>query len=128
MVVPRGAAVSSKRGATVWRVKSTQQMPPTTYSVTGGPHHVDHSQVHVGLSAFEPHNLRDLTPRVNKCVCNVIYGGTSLIRNRPPPYDSTVGLCLGPYGGPGGGAFSDKQGTPVQCTLRRTPGVVPAEA
>ena len=22
-----------------------------------------------------------------------------------PPWDPTVGLCLGPYGGPGGGAF-----------------------
>ena len=33
------------------------------------------------------------------------YTGTSLITNRPPPH-ATVGICLGPYGGPrGGGGF-----------------------
>ena len=30
------------------------------------------------------------------------YRGTSLMRNSPPQ-DPTVGLCLGPYGGLGGG-------------------------
>ena len=29
-----------------------------------------------------------------------LYRGTSLIRHRPP-YEPAVGLCLGPYGGPG---------------------------
>jgi hypothetical protein len=39
--------------------------------------------------------------------------GTSLIRNR-----TALGLCLGPYGGPGGGAVSYELGTPVSL---RTP-------
>ena len=29
------------------------------------------------------------------------------------PQGPTGGLCLGPYGGPRGGAASDEQGTPV---------------
>ena len=41
------------------------------------------------------------------------YRGTSLIRKNAPPYDPTVGLCLGPYGGPRGVAVSYKRGTPV---------------
>ena len=32
----------------------------------------------------------------------------------PPPKDPTVGLCLGPYGGPGRGGVSDERGTPVR--------------
>ena len=28
------------------------------------------------------------------------YRGTSVMRNSGPPWDSTVGKCLGPYGGP----------------------------
>ena len=32
-----------------------------------------------------------------------------------PPYDPTVGICLGPYGGlRGGGAVSYERGTPVK--------------
>ena len=30
-----------------------------------------------------------------------------------PPYDPTIGLYLGPYGGPRGGALSYDRGTPV---------------
>ena len=30
-----------------------------------------------------------------------------------PPYDTTVGLCLGPCGGQGGGSVSHERGTPV---------------
>ena len=30
-----------------------------------------------------------------------------------PPYDPTVGLCLGPYCGPRGGAICYEQGTTV---------------
>ncbi|KAJ1478951.1 hypothetical protein T484DRAFT_2910247 [Baffinella frigidus] len=29
------------------------------------------------------------------------------------PWDPTVGLCLGPYGGPRGGVVSHERGTPV---------------
>ena len=29
------------------------------------------------------------------------------------PSDPAVGLCLGPYGGPGGGSISYERGTPV---------------
>ena len=36
----------------------------------------------------------------------------------PPPYDPTVGLYLGPCGGPGGGgAVSHKRGTRVDISL-----------
>ena len=34
--------------------------------------------------------------------------------------DPTVGLCLGPYGGPRGGAIFYEQGTPVAFPRRRT--------
>jgi len=43
------------------------------------------------------------------------YRGTSLIRNTPlRPYSS---LCLGPYGGPRGVAFSHERGTPLGMAL-----------
>jgi hypothetical protein len=41
------------------------------------------------------------------------YRGTSLIRKRPPLEDPAVGLCLGPYDGPRGVAFSYERGTHV---------------
>ena len=37
---------------------------------------------------------------------------------RPPtPQDPTVGLCLGPYGGPDGEAFTYVRGTPAHVTV-----------
>ena len=48
-----------------------------------------------------------------QCLGLIICRGTSLIRNRPTLARCTVGLCLGPCGGPGGGAVSDERGTPV---------------
>ena len=44
------------------------------------------------------------------------YRGTSLIRKRPP-LGPTVGLCLGPYGGPMGWEFSYERGTPAPYTV-----------
>ena len=41
------------------------------------------------------------------------YRGTSLMRNQPPPYAPTVGLCLGPYGDSRGVGVSYERGTPV---------------
>ena len=52
---------------------------------------------------------------VGRCHASA-YRGTSLTRNRPPPQDPTVGLCLGPYGGPGKLGVSHERGTPVQYT------------
>ena len=43
---------------------------------------------------------------------NVFHRGTSLIKTAPP-YDPTEGLCLGPYGGPGGWKVSNERGTLV---------------
>ena len=40
------------------------------------------------------------------------YRGTSLVR-KPLPLRPSVGLCLGPYGDPRGGAVSYERGTPV---------------
>ena len=34
-------------------------------------------------------------------------------KKQRPPWDPTVGLCLGPYGGPRWGAVSYERGTPV---------------
>jgi hypothetical protein len=51
---------------------------------------------------------RAMDPRGKGCVER----GTSLARNRPP-YEPTVGLCLGPDGGPIGVAVSFELGTPV---------------
>ena len=34
-------------------------------------------------------------------------------KKKTPPEDPDVGLCLGPYGEPGGGAVSYAQGTPL---------------
>ena len=45
------------------------------------------------------------------------YKGTVLIKTAPPQ-DPTVGLCLGPYGGPRGGAVYYDRGTFVS-TLER---------
>ena len=36
-----------------------------------------------------------------------------LAHNPPPPWGPTVGLCLGPYGGPRGAPVSYERGTPV---------------
>ena len=47
-----------------------------------------------------------------RCCLTRGYRCTSLIRNRPP-CDPTVGLCLGPYGGPMGVAFFYARGSPV---------------
>ena len=57
------------------------------------------------------------TPRLWTCrTCRIDssspYRGTSLIINSAPLHP-TVGLCLGPYGGPRGGAVSYERGTPV---------------
>ena len=41
------------------------------------------------------------------------YKGTSLMRKRRPLEDPTVGICVGPYGDPRGGAISDERGIPV---------------
>ena len=46
--------------------------------------------------------------------CKVeVYRGTSLTRKHLP-VGPTVGLFLGPYDSPGGGAFSYERGTPVE--------------
>ena len=34
-------------------------------------------------------------------------------KKQPPPHDPTVGLCLGPYGGPGEVGVSCERGTPA---------------
>ena len=39
-------------------------------------------------------------------------------KNPPPPQDPTVGLCLGPCGGPREAGFSDERGTPVEGSGR----------
>ena len=54
------------------------------------------------LDAFTANTVRALHP----------YRETSLIRNSLPlgTYSS---ICLGPYGGPGGGVVSHEQGTPT---------------
>ena len=41
------------------------------------------------------------------------YRGASLIRQYAPSQDPSVGLCLGPYGGPRGWAVSYERGTPA---------------
>ena len=38
-----------------------------------------------------------------------------------PPYDPTVGLCLGPYSGLGVLVFSYERGTPAPMHSSRTP-------
>jgi len=42
-------------------------------------------------------------------------------KKTPPPQDPTVGLCLGPYGGPRGWAFSYERGTPVGASKQQEP-------
>ena len=46
-------------------------------------------------------------------VTNLRYRGTSLIRKHLPPGPYSRPIPLGPYGGPGGDAFSDERGTPA---------------
>jgi hypothetical protein len=41
------------------------------------------------------------------------YRGNSRMRNRPPPWDPTVGPCLGPHGDPRRVGVSFERGTPV---------------
>ena len=50
----------------------------------------------------------------------VPYRGTSLIR-KATPEDPILGLRLGPYGGPMGGAVSYERGTPVVVALTSIP-------
>ena len=83
---------------------------------------------------WHSHEVCGGTPRVSGSVCHVpppeiggvrvsrllalaTYRGTSLIRTASS-LDPTVGLCLGPYGGPRGGAISYKRGTPV-CSYHK---------
>ena len=42
------------------------------------------------------------------------------------PYNHTVGLCLGPYGGPRGVEVSYERGTPVRECGKGTQGQIPA--
>ena len=39
--------------------------------------------------------------------------GVPRAQETAPPYDPTIGLCLGPYGGSRVGALSHERGTPV---------------
>jgi hypothetical protein len=51
--------------------------------------------------------VKDPCPENSLLRCQIhgsrAYRGASLIRTSPFPKDLTVALCLGPYGGPGGG-------------------------
>ena len=69
----------------------------STRSLTAGAHRAELGNRHALLARRDPHHL---------------YRGTSLVRPPPRvgPYSS---MCLGPYGGPRGGAVSDERGTPA---------------
>jgi hypothetical protein len=47
------------------------------------------------------------------------YSGTLLIKNQPPHWETTEGLCLGSYGGPRVKAVSYERGTPVHRIWRK---------
>ena len=50
--------------------------------------------------------------RTLKAGCSVLIG-VPRSKKTAPPWDPTVGLCLGPYGDPDEGAVSYERGTPV---------------
>ena len=53
--------------------------------------------------------------------------GYCACKKQPPPQVHIVGLCIGPYGGPGRGAVSDEQGTPARTYGGPGGGVVSSE-
>ena len=87
------------------------------------------SHSHTLLSHSHPRTLSRALPHATPCLesreargerhgCLALYyTGLPRLQETAPPWDSTVGVCLGPYGGPGGSAFSYERGTPVQLHM-----------
>ena len=53
--------------------------------------------------------------------------GVPCLEETASPQDSTVGLCLKPYGVPRGGAVSYERGTPVTCHANAPRGVAKSQ-
>jgi len=66
----------------------------------------------LGLRAENLVRSRDVPTEAGRSVGSKPYRATSFIRNTPP-WDSTAGPCLGPYGGPREGANYYERGSPV---------------
>ena len=82
-----------------------------------------------GLAALLEHSLKfpEVCTEASQPYLGRLYPETRIPIGVPrsketaPPLDPTVGLCLGLYGGPGGGSVSYERGNPVILNRKHTP-------